>query len=515
MIKSIKIESYLLLKSQYVEFSEGLNVITGESGAGKSMLMDAIKFGIGLLPSSSDNACVELEINDDIVRRETKLGKSRFYINGIASNQKTVLEAFGQNILFQAQSSQSKIFKKYHQLEILDKDRDIQNKKKEFLEYFDMLKQKEDLLKELLLQKESLEKDIEKNQELISALEELGIDKETYHNIKQKAEELKYAEKINMFLQSALGALEYSDQSAMSKINYSISQINQASYYKEDLSKAIEKLNALKEQLLDIVSFITSHKLNIDIDLIDKLNETIFNVQSLERKYRMSFENMFDMRKAYKENLDKLKVLKDNIEHLFKEIEYLRKETLEKASELSNLRKSKAKEISIAINNVLKLLNLKEAHFDIDIKQKELSKSGIDDISFMFSSYSKEHLKELSEVASWGETSRIVLAISSVLGDYETYIYDEIDAGTSGEASISIAKLLKNISKNAQIICISHTPALAAASSNHIFVKKESDNVFIKSLTKDEKIEELSRLMGIVNEDTKKGAIKLIEQLSS
>ena len=514
MIKSIKIESYLLLKSQYIEFKEGLNVITGESGAGKSMLMDAIKFCLGLLASSSDNASVEIEINEDIVRRETKAGKSKFYINGITSNQRTVLETFGQSVIFQAQSSQSKIFKKHHQLEILDKDKDIQRKKKEFVEYFDALKQKEELLKDLLFQKESLEKEIEKNKELIESLEALNLEKDTYNDIKLKAEELQHAEKINTYIQNVLNALEYSDHSAISKINYSISQINQALSYKEDLQKAIDKLNALKDQLLETVSFIASYKVYVDVELIDKLNETIFNVQSLERKYKMPFEKMFEVKKSYKENISSLKALKENIEHLFREIEYLKKDTLEKANELSNLRKAKAKEISTLVNNVLKLLNLKEAYFDIDIKPKELSRNGIDDITFLFSSYSKEHMKELSEVASWGETSRIVLAISSVLGDYETYVYDEIDAGTSGEASISIAKLLKDISKNAQIICISHTPALAAASSNHILVKRQSNDIQIKSLTKEERIEELSRLMGIVNEDTKKGAKKLIEQFS-
>ena len=514
MIKSIKIESYLLLKSQYIEFKEGLNVITGESGAGKSMLMDAIKFCLGLLASSSDNASVEIEINEDIVRRETKAGKSKFYINGITSNQRTVLETFGQSVMFQAQSSQSKIFKKHHQLEILDKDKDIQRKKKEFVEYFDALKQKEELLKDLLFQKESLEKEIEKNKELIESLEALNLEKDTYNDIKLKAEELQHAEKINTYIQNVLNALEYSDHSAISKINYSISQINQALSYKEDLQKAIDKLNALKDQLLETVSFIASYKVYVDVELIDKLNETIFNVQSLERKYKMPFEKMFEVKKSYKENISSLKALKENIEHLFREIEHLKKDTLEKANELSNLRKAKAKEISALVNNVLKLLNLKEAYFDIDIKPKELSRNGIDDITFLFSSYSKEHMKELAEVASWGETSRIVLAISSVLGDYETYVYDEIDAGTSGEASISIAKLLKDISKNAQIICISHTPALAAASSNHILVKRQSNDIQIKSLTKEERIEELSRLMGIVNEDTKKGAKKLIEQFS-
>jgi DNA repair protein RecN (Recombination protein N) len=514
MIKSIKIESYLLLKSQYIEFKEGLNVITGESGAGKSMLMDAIKFCLGLLASSSDNASVEIEINEDIVRRETKAGKSKFYINGMTSNQRTVLETFGQSVMFQAQSSQSKIFKKHHQLEILDKDKDIQRKKKEFVEYFDALKQKEELLKDLLFQKESLEKEIEKNKELIESLEALNLEKDTYNDIKLKAEELQHAEKINTYIQNVLNALEYSDHSAISKINYSISQINQALSYKEDLQKAIDKLNALKDQLLETVSFIASYKVYVDMELIDKLNETIFNVQSLERKYKMPFEKMFEVKKSYKENISSLKALKENIEHLFREIEYLKKDTLEKANELSNLRKAKAKEISTLVNNVLKLLNLKEAYFDIDIKPKELSRNGIDDITFLFSSYSKEHMKELAEVASWGETSRIVLAISSVLGDYETYVYDEIDAGTSGEASISIAKLLKDISKNAQIICISHTPALAAASSNHILVKRQSNDIQIKSLTKEERIEELSRLMGIVNEDTKKGAKKLIEQFS-
>ncbi|ACG57468.1 SMC domain protein [Hydrogenobaculum sp. Y04AAS1] len=512
MIKSIKIESYLLLKSQYIEFKEGLNVITGESGAGKSMLMDAIKFCLGLLASSSDNASVEIEINEDIVRRETKAGKSKFYINGMTSNQRTVLETFGQSVMFQAQSSQSKIFKKHHQLEILDKDKDIQRKKKEFVEYFDALKQKEELLKDLLFQKESLEKEIEKNKELIESLEALNLEKDTYNDIKLKAEELQHAEKINTYIQNVLNALEYSDHSAISKINYSISQINQALSYKEDLQKAIDKLNALKDQLLETVSFIASYKVYVDVELIDKLNETIFNVQSLERKYKMPFEKMFEVKKSYKENMSALKALKENIEHMFKEIDYLKKEALEKANELSNLRKAKAKEISTLVNNILKLLNLKEAYFDIDIKPKELSRNGIDDITFLFSSYSKEHMKELAEIASWGETSRIVLAISSVLGDYETYVYDEIDAGTSGEASISIAKLLKDISKNAQIICISHTPALAAASSNHILVKRQSNDIQIKSLTKEERIEELSRLMGIVNEDTKKGAKKLIEQ---
>ncbi|MGC8676765.1 MAG: AAA family ATPase [Hydrogenobaculum sp.] len=514
MIKSIKIESYLLLKSQYIEFKEGLNVITGESGAGKSMLMDAIKFCLGLLALSSDNASVEIEINDDIVRRETKAGKSKFYINGMTSNQRTVLETFGQSVMFQAQSSQSKIFKKHHQLEILDKDKDIQRKKKEFVEYFDALKQKEELLKDLLFQKESLEKEIEKNKELIESLESLNLEKDTYNDIKSKAEELQHAEKINTYIQNVLNALEYSDHSAISKINYSISQINQALSYKEDLQKAVDKLNALKDQLLETVSFIASYKAYVDMELIDKLNETIFNVQSLERKYKMPFERMFEVKKSYKENISSLKALKENIEHMFREIEYLKKDTLEKANELSSLRKAKAKEISALVNNVLKLLNLKEAYFDIEIKPKELSRNGIDDITFLFSSYSKEHMKELAEVASWGETSRIVLAISSVLGDYETYVYDEIDAGTSGEASISIAKLLKDISKNAQIICISHTPAVAAASSNHILVKRQSNDIHIKSLTKEERIEELSRLMGIVNEDTKKGAKKLIEQFS-
>ncbi|MFP3159693.1 MAG: AAA family ATPase [Hydrogenobaculum sp.] len=514
MIKSIKIESYLLLKSQYIEFKEGLNVITGESGAGKSMLMDAIKFCLGLLASSSDNASVEIEINEDIVRRETKAGKSKFYINGITSNQRTVLETFGQSVMFQAQSSQSKIFKKHHQLEILDKDKDVQRKKKEFVEYFDALKQKEELLKDLLFQKESLEKEIEKNKELIESLEALNLEKDTYNDIKLKAEELQHAEKINTYIQNVLNALEYSDHSAISKINYSISQINQALSYKEDLQKAIDKLNALKDQLLETVSFIASYKVYVDVELIDKLNETIFNVQSLERKYKMPFEKMFEVKKSYKENISSLKALKENIEHLFREIEYLKKDTLEKANELSNLRKAKAKEISTLVNNLLKLLNLKEAYFDIDIKPKDLSRNGIDDITFLFSSYSKEHMKELAEVASWGETSRIVLAISSVLGDYETYVYDEIDAGTSGEASISIAKLLKDVSKNAQIICISHTPALAAASSNHILVKRQSNDIQIKNLTKEERIEELSRLMGIVNEDTKKGAKKLIEQFT-
>lgn len=514
MIKSIKIESYLLLKSQYIEFKEGLNVITGESGAGKSMLMDAIKFCLGLLASSSDNASVEIEINDDIVRRETKAGKSKFYINGMTSNQRTILETFGQSVMFQAQSSQSKIFKKHHQLEILDKDKDIQGKKKEFVEYFDALKQKEELLKDLLFQKESLEKEIEKNKELIESLEALNLEKDAYNDIKSKAEELQHAEKINTYIQNVLNALEYGDHSAISKINYSISQINQALSYKEDLQKAVDKLNALKDQLLETVSFIASYKAYVEVELIDKLNEIIFNVQSLERKYKMPFERMFEVKKSYKENISSLKALKENIEHLFREIDYLKKDTLEKANELSSLRKAKAKEISTLVNNVLKLLNLKEAYFDIEIKPKELSRSGVDDITFLFSSYSKEHMKELAEVASWGETSRIILAISSVLGDYDTYVYDEIDAGTSGEASISIAKLLKDISKNAQIICISHTPAVAAASSNHILVKRQSNDIQIKSLTKEERIEELSRLMGIVNEDTKKGAKKLIEQFS-
>lgn len=514
MIKSIKIESYLLLKSQYIEFKEGLNVITGESGAGKSMLMDAIKFCLGLLASSSDNASVEIEINDDIVRRETKAGKSKFYINGMTSNQRTILETFGQSVMFQAQSSQSKIFKKHHQLEILDKDKDIQGKKKEFVKYFDALKQKEELLKDLLFQKASLEKEIEKNKELIESLEALNLEKDAYNDIKSKAEELQHAEKINTYIQNVLNALEYGDHSAISKINYSISQINQALSYKEDLQKAVDKLNALKDQLLETVSFIASYKAYVEVELIDKLNEIIFNVQSLERKYKMPFERMFEVKKSYKENISSLKALKENVEHLFREIDYLKKDTLEKANELSSLRKAKAKEISTLVNNVLKLLNLKEAYFDIEIKPKELSRSGVDDITFLFSSYSKEHMKELAEVASWGETSRIILAISSVLGDYDTYVYDEIDAGTSGEASISIAKLLKDISKNAQIICISHTPAVAAASSNHILVKRQSNDIQIKSLTKEERIEELSRLMGIVNEDTKKGAKKLIEQFS-
>ncbi len=514
MINSIKIESFLLLRSQYIELKYGLNVISGESGAGKSMLMDAIKFCLGLRNANEDGTAVELEINNDIIRREIKSGKSRFYINGMASNQKTILEHYVQNILFQEQSSQSKIFKKSFQLEILDKDKDVLKIKKEFVETFDNLKTKEEELKNILFEKEALEKKIEQNQELIEILENLKIDKGTYDDIKRQAKELEYAEKLNLVIQNVLNALEYQDSSALSKINYSISVLNQSISYREDLSKAMDKLHMLKEQLLEIVSFIASYKIYVDNELIDRLNEIIYNVQSLERKYRKSFDELFLIQKAQKQDIENLNTLKDKVRNIFNEIEKLKTNTIEKAAELSNLRKQKAKKLSALINEVLSLLSLKESHFDIDIKRKELSRIGIDDVTFLFSSYSKEHLKELSEVASAGEVSRIVLATSSVLGEYDVYIYDEIDTGTSGEASISIAKLLKKIATKSQIICISHTPALAAASSHHILVKRVSNNVSIKALSEEEKLDELSRLMGIVSDETKIGARKLIESLS-
>ncbi len=514
MIRSTKIESFLLLKAQYIEFSEKLNVITGESGAGKSMLMDAIKYALGLKNISDENASVEIEINDDIIRREVKSGKSRFYINGMTSNQKTILEEWGKDILFQEQSSQSKIFKKSHQLEILDKDKDISKLLKDFTESFDAFRQKEEHLKEILFKKEQITKQIEQNQELINQLESLNINLETYENIKKQSQELHHGEKINLYIQNVLNALEYGDNNALSKINYSISQISQAIHLNNDLEKAITKLNELKDHLLETISFIASYKVYVDMELLDKLNETIFNTQSLERKYKKSFEDIYMIGKLQKEYINNLEGLNTQIENTFKELNILKEKTIEKAKELSNLRKQKAKDLSNSINNVLKLLSLKESHFEIDIKPKELSRTGIDDINFLFSSYSKEHLKELLEVASGGEASRIALAISSVFKDYKTYIYDEIDTGTSGEASMSIAMLLKNISKNSQVICISHTPALAAASDNHIFIKRESNNIFIKSLDTKEKLEEVSRLMGIVSDETKSGAKKLIEKFS-
>lgn len=514
MIRSLKIESYLLLKSQYIEFKEGLNVITGESGAGKSMLMDAVKFCLGLKPANEENLVVEIEIDEDIIRREVKGNKSKFYINGIGSNQKTILENWVKDIMFQEQSSQSKIFKKHHQLEILDKEKGISEKLKEFTNIFDELKQKEEKLKELLLKKEALEQNIEQNKELIQDLESLNITKELYQEIKAKSEELKHSEKINMYIQSILNALEYSEHNALAKLNYSISQISQAINFKKDLEKILIKLNELKDHLLETTSFIASYKMYVDSELIDKLNETIFKVQSVERKYKKSFEEMFLIYKLQNEYNEKLTNLKKDIKDLFDSIELTKQRALEKAKELSNLRKLRAKELSKSVNEILKFLNLKEAYFNIHIQEKPISRSGIDDVSFLFSSYSKNQLKEISEIASGGEVSRIVLAISSVFGDYKAYVYDEIDTGTSGEASLYIAYLLKDISKNAQVICISHTPALAAASDNHILVKRHLNDISIKNLNEEEKLEEVSRLMGIISKETKLGAKKLIEKFS-
>ena len=537
MITNLHIKNIGIIDDIEIDLGKALNVLTGETGAGKSLIIGSLniisggRFSKEMIRKGETNSFVEVALYEPenenaidgtiIISREINVnGKNMCKINGrmVTVNElkefmRKIIEIHGQN------DSQNLLDNKEH-LKYLDNfiGKDIKSLKEEYKEqYVRYLEIKKELKENYGDEKERQRKlDLLKYQ--FQEIEEAGLVDGEEEELSNKQKLIVNAEKIAKTVQEVDLAI---GENAIDIISNSIRNLERIESFDSKYQETANNLKSAYYELQEVSRDITNYKDEVDFDEDEQkqIEERLDLIFSLKRKYGNSIKEILE----YKEEVEKEIYRIDNLEEYTNNLKEEQKEVTKKldnlAEEIHRLREKKAIELSKEINKNLQDLEMKNAVVNIhtDYIEEEYYENGKDKVVFFIKTNVGEDEKELSKIASGGEMSRIMLAIKAVLAnsdDISVLIFDEIDTGISGKAANSVAEKLNTIAKKHQVLCISHLPNIAAVADYHYFISKNiahnRTSTSIKQLNEKEIIKEIARISsGEVNDITIKYAEKL------
>lgn len=533
MLSNLQIENIAVIKSASIDFENGFNVMTGETGAGKSIVIDSLNAILGertsreLIRSGADSAsvCAEfqnvganvkneleklgIEKDDTLIvsRKLTPDGKNVCRINGMPATV-SMLKALGvQLVNIHGQLDNQSLLSPETHCSFIDKLAGGGRELKEFKELYSLYIKKENELK-------SLNTDVnEKNRRLdilnyqIEEIQKADIRPGEKDELTEKLGFLRNAEKVLDLLHTAYAALNGDGEmpGAADIAADAASKLLSAADYSSDFTEtangvndAAMNLSAYTEELRDKI-----YSLDYDPNETERAEERLDVIYRLSQKYGDSEEDIL----AYLENAEKerdaLSFSDERAEQLRAETEKVYNEALAAAKKLSEIRIEAGKKFSADVERELAFLDMPSVKFIVNDSVGELYENGIDNIEFLLSANAGEEPKPLSKIASGGELSRIMLAIKCVLSeldDIDTLIFDEIDSGVSGRAALKIAAKMKELSKTHQVICVTHLAQIAAFADEHKLISKEEKDgrtyTCITSLDYNGRKYELARIMG-------------------
>lgn len=525
MLKGLRIENLAIIDELDINLNKGLTVLTGETGAGKSIILDAISMIIGeksrkeMIGKNSDNVYIEAEflLNKNQVSKLDEIGYEldeeliisrdfdydsnkvrvngrRFNLSGLKDISSNILDIVGQH-------EHQYLLNSNNHIDLLDKFLDTSS--------FELKKELKKIIQEINVVNKEIE-DIEKDK--IDVLSK----KELYNLIIKEIDNLKLKEDEEIELEQEYKLL-FNSGIISEKLKYIVStlssyelkgvrrELEKISEYGEEFNELYSRFDNIYEEYIDILSEL-EHKFNNiqnDDTKLNKVSLKLEKIRKIKVKYGKSIPELLIYSKELK---DKLKLIDFSSEILNEKIKHRDKLLYtykEYSLKLSNMRKDKANYLKKLVSDELIELNMKNVIFDIEFKENEkLNLNGKDIVRFLISTNKGESLKDLSKIASGGEISRIMLALKIVFSKVDNIsclIFDEIDTGISGETVIKIAEKLKQLSKNVQIICVTHSPQIAAKADNHYYIYKEvkndRTNTKIKYLNSDERVNEIARIL--------------------
>ena len=550
MIKQLRIKDYILIDELTANFDEKLNVITGETGAGKSILINAIDIAFAprvskdVIKHDKEKAVIELVIENKkhdlsklfeengvdnfgseiVLTKEITQNGVRSRVNGTLVNQEFIkqLKSYFLDIHSQHQTY-AFMQPKYH-INLLDNyaKESYGNKLDAYREKFKEFQHLQSQLENLKNASNATESQIEFLQFQINEIDSANIQSPTEdEDLNADLEVLENAEKLKELTGTSYWAINGDDGSimeALGKIKQNISKAASMDKNLEELeSNLIDTIERLKDAGSELRDY--SQSLDNDTERLNEIQERLYLLDKLKRKYGGTLETVLETFEKLSKELNAIEYSTQNIEELEAEIEKVRKELEQTATDISENRKNYAQVLSVLIQEKLEKLELPKARFEISVQAKELSSDGIDNVEFLISTNVSEDLKPLAKTASGGEISRVMLAIKSIFAqsdDINTVIFDEIDTGISGKASQSVADEIVELSKYHQIILITHQPIIASKANKHFYVRKsQSDEtkVEVYVLTGENRIKALAELAGgEINEQSMEFAKSLILQ---
>lgn len=564
MLVELTIRNFAIIKSVTISFRRGLNILTGETGAGKSIIIDALGLllgergsadfvrygekraeveGLFELPaghpaiSVCENFGVQVEQDGNlVVRRDISMqGKSIIRINGQlvtlamlrelgpwlvtvhgqhdthalmqADKHITWLDAFGETRLEETKKEYGSLYSAYRKTR-QDFERMSKNERE--------LVQRIDLLSYQLQEIETAALQPAEDEKLVNQ-------RKKWMNI----------EKVYAGLQDAYRSL-YGDQRGLDWLGHAMSELERLQQYDETLAPIVESVQAAYYQVEDAVSQLRqlSEKLEFEPEQLAEVERRLDVIQSLKRKYGKSVDDILEYAATIQDELEEMQHYDDRLQQLQTLLGELAADLAVEALELSTIRRECAERLAAAIEQELKELHMERARFAIEVRQmpdehgievegikRHIDANGMDQVEFLISPNPGEPLRPLARIASGGELSRVMLAIKAILADteqVETLIFDEVDTGVSGRAAQAIAEKLAKVAQNRQVLCITHLPQVAALADAHFLIRKEmleqETSTTVAYLNEDERVSELARMLSgaAVTEKTKENARELI-----
>ncbi|GAB4117373.1 MAG: DNA repair protein RecN [Thermoflexibacter sp.] len=535
MLTRLFIKNYALIKELEINPSTKLNIITGETGAGKSIMLGAIGLLLGnradvrVLFDEEEKCVIEgdfqigayklqpvfkeadLDFSEECsIRREiSPNGKSRAFINDTPVNLE-VLELVTSRLMdIHSQHDTLQLGSNEFQLAIVDNYAQNQNYRETYYQAYQAYTKAESAYKKLLSEAEQARKEQDYNVFLLEELNKIKLDEINQVELEQELEVLENAEAIKTRLNLVLSFLTNDEQGAESILRSALVELRQLENYAPRFQQLSERANSLFIELKDIIGEIEreEEKTFLDEERIVQIKETLNLVYSLQKKhYKTSIEELIALRDELTEKVNRVLNLDEDIEKLRQQKDQAYQTLLEIAEILSSSRKEVIEKIEQEVDNLLKELGMPNAHLSIQLADTAPQPSGANQVSFLFSANKGVKPDTLKNVASGGEFSRLMLCIKYILAGktaLPTIIFDEIDTGISGEIAIKVSKMMKEMSKRHQLIVISHLPQTAANGDCHYFVYKDDSSERaiskIKKLNEQERLVEIAQMIGGAN----------------
>ena len=507
MLKHLKIQNLILMTQAEISFGSNLNVLTGETGAGKSAILSAIGLIMGertdtqLIGKYGDSAIVEATLDSLTIRREIdKSGKNKCFINGKPTPLSSLRSIVKPLIERVDQSSSQSLFEPAQQREILDTFANVKEIAKHFSESFLETQKIERELKEKQFAKQSRDRDLAFAQEDLAFIEDVNWTSQEETTLHAEHKRLTHSQDLVQKIESILTIL------SENKLKQVHSLLDSCARIDDSLLPLTGTCKSLNIELSELERTLTSYldRLDTNPNHLASLEQRIAKIEQLKRRFGKTYPDVQESKQKLTSKIEEIQSLDEDCNELETLLEARRKENEEIAESLSTLRKDAAPLLSSLILQELRILNLPSAQLTITLSPQPLCSHGKDQIGFLFSANLGQMPIALKDCASGGELSRLLFSIKKVLSQKEQtacLIFDEIDGNVGGQTAAILGEKLKEIANHKQVICITHFTQVARYATDHfLVVKKENDDQtisMIKKLKETEKEQEYQRMLGI------------------
>jgi DNA repair protein RecN (Recombination protein N) len=554
MLQELRIKNFAIIDELDLSFSKGFNILTGETGAGKSIILNAVQLLLGdrvseeLIRTSEEEASVEalfdisenrevkgrvqekgqrlsgVEERDSLLVRRviSRSGRGKAFINGNLATLGMLSEIGEELLSIYGQHEHQSLQRVDTHIDILDEFGELMGLQEEFQNIFKRFTSLSQELERIRGEKERREKERELMSFQLKEIERAGIRIGEEEGLKEEKKILAHAKKLTDFANASEEVLYSTESSAIERIQSVLHQGKEMAMIDPSLSPVFKNLDGALIQLEEVALALRDYSKRIEVNprRLEEIENRLEEIDRLKRKYGSTEADILRFKKEVDETLNSFTSDEERLSRLEGEIGPLREEMTQRAQKLSRERKRVAAELKRSVEKELATLGMKKTAFQVRIDDQALSNKGKDRIEFLISPNIGEEVKPLAKISSGGELSRIMLAmkrILAIIGGRQVLIFDEVDAGIGGAIAEVVGRKLRELSKHHQVICVTHLPQIACFAERHHSVKKEVKSgrtvTVVDSLEKDARVEEIARMLGgvKVTEKTRAHAQEMME----